>query len=60
MVDVVEEEIPKLDDVTFMLSPAPTTTASGKSGKDESLVIFCMDTSGSMCVTTEVCFLLSF
>lgn len=54
VVDVVDEEIPKMEDVTYMLAPAPTTTASGKSGKDESLVVFCMDTSGSMCVTTEV------
>ena len=55
VVDIVEEEIPKMDDVTYMLAPAPATTASGISGKDESLVIFCMDISGSMCVTTEVC-----
>ena len=54
MVDVVDEEIPAQEDVTFMLTPAPSTAASGRSGTDESLVIFCVDTSGSMCVTTEV------
>ena len=54
MVDLEDEEIPKNEDTTFMLMPAPCTAASGKSGVDESLVIFCVDTSGSMCVTTEV------
>ena len=50
----MDEEIPSNDDVTFMLQPAPSTTASGKSGTDESVVVFLVDTSGSMCVTTEV------
>ena len=53
--DLVDEEIPSSDDVTFLLSPAPCTTESGRSGEDASLVVFCVDTSGSMCVTTEVC-----
>ncbi|CAG2197276.1 unnamed protein product [Mytilus edulis] len=53
-VDIMEEEIPKERDVTFMLEPALSTTTAGPSGTDESLVIFCIDTSGSMCVTTEV------
>lgn len=54
IVDIEEEEVPTEEDVTFMLEPAPSTVASGPSGLDESLVIFCVDTSGSMCVTTEV------
>ena len=54
LVDLEDEEIPKNEDTTFMLQPAPCTAASGKTGVDESLVIFCVDTSGSMCVTTEV------
>ncbi|XP_076077752.1 circularly permutated Ras protein 1-like [Mytilus galloprovincialis] len=53
-IDIMEEEIPKERDVTFMLEPALSTTTAGPSGTDESLVIFCIDTSGSMCVTTEV------
>lgn len=53
-INVMDEEIPKEADVTFMLEPALSTTASGPSGTDESLVIFCIDISGSMCVTTEV------
>ena len=54
-VDLEDEEIPKNEDTTFMLQPAPCTAASGKTGVDESLVIFCIDTSGSMGVTTRVC-----
>ena len=54
IVDLMEDEIPSSDVVTYMLQPAPCTTSSGKSGRDESLVIFCVDVSGSMCVTSEV------
>ena len=54
VVDLMEDEIPSSDVVTYMLQPAPCTTSSGKSGRDESLVIFCIDISGSMCVTSEV------
>ena len=54
-VDIMEEEKPDKPDVTFMLQPAPSTQAGGRSGTDDTLVIFCVDTSGSMCVTTEVC-----
>ena len=57
MVDLEDEEIPTDEDVTFMLEPALSTTASGPSGMDEALVVFCVDKSGSMCVTTEVCIL---
>ena len=53
-VDIMLEEVPIQEDVTYMLMPAPSTTASGRSGMDESLVVFVVDTSGSMCVTTEV------
>lgn len=54
VVDVEEEEKPSADDVTFLVEPSLSTTASGPSGRDESLVIFCVDISGSMCVTSEV------
>ena len=46
------EEIPKENDVTFMLSP-PTATDPSKSSS-QSMLIFCVDTSGSMAATTEV------
>ncbi|XP_060063644.1 circularly permutated Ras protein 1-like [Ylistrum balloti] len=53
-VDIMEEEKPTRDDVTFMLTPALSTTSSGPKGTNNSLVIFCIDVSGSMCITTEV------
>jgi len=53
-IDVLPGEIPTLPDVTYMISPAPTTSGSSFSGTDESLVIFCVDISGSMCVSQEV------
>ena len=52
------EEIPTEEDTTYLL-----TTAAAQASKEghteaisaeESLVVFCIDTSGSMCVTTEV------
>jgi len=40
-----------------MLKPAPATTATSCGGVDESLVVFCIDISGSMCVSQQVQFL---
>ncbi|XP_059169853.1 circularly permutated Ras protein 1-like [Physella acuta] len=54
VIDVELEEIPTAEDVTYLMEPAMTTTASTMSGLDQSLVIFCVDTSGSMCVTSEI------
>ncbi|KAL3882463.1 hypothetical protein ACJMK2_028800 [Sinanodonta woodiana] len=54
VVDVDDEEVPTSEDLTYMLEPALSTTVSGLSGTDQSLVLFCVDISGSMCVTTEV------
>ncbi|XP_065179565.1 uncharacterized protein LOC135810028 [Sycon ciliatum] len=57
-VDISEEEVPKKEDVTFMITPAPATSASlaaDQSGAvDKSIIVFCVDVSGSMSVTTEV------
>jgi len=54
VVDILPEEIPNLADVTYMLRPAPATTAASCGGVDESIVVFCVDISGSMCVSKEV------
>lgn len=56
-VDVVQEELPAKLDTTFLISPAPAVegrTGGGVSSMEEALVVFCIDISGSMCVTTEV------
>jgi len=49
-VDVIAEEIPKEEGALFRITPA--TPAKASMARD-ALVGFCMDTSGSMCVTTE-------
>ena len=56
-VDIVSEEIPTQKDTTYMITPAlPTEDGPGVEGPNMagSLVVFCIDVSGSMCVTAEV------
>lgn len=56
-VDIVPEEIPTKEDTTFIISPAPVSqgvASGGAAGVEDALVVFCIDISGSMCVTTEV------
>ena len=56
-VDIVEEEKPSKEDTTFLITPATVEgggALGGVSGVDDAMVIFCIDISGSMCVTTEV------
>ncbi len=49
------EEMPTKDDTTFMIAPPQVTgEAAQGAGVGDSLVVFCIDVSGSMCVTTEV------
>ena len=50
----MEEEQPKDNDVTFMLEPALCTSASGLKATDQSIIVYCVDISGSMCLTSEV------
>lgn len=55
--DIVEEEKPSKADTTFLITPATMEgggAVGGVSGVDDAMVIFCIDISGSMCVTTEV------
>eukprot|EP00038_Savillea_parva_P007332 m.169362 g.169362 ORF g.169362 m.169362 type:complete len:769 (+) comp13092_c0_seq1:110-2416(+) len=49
-VDLDDEELPTANTIDYILKPAPCVTASDS----ESNVVFCVDTSGSMCVTTAV------
>eukprot|EP00727_Mastigamoeba_balamuthi_P004461 m51a1_g14012 putative ras gtpase (969) ;mRNA; r:1089721-1092844 len=43
------DEVPATAAYDYMIAPAPAT-----SGESNSLMVFCIDISGSMCVTTEV------
>lgn len=56
MADIVAEELPREEDTTYMIAPAPSTATQSLqgSGITDSVVVFCIDTSGSMGVTTEV------
>jgi len=49
-VQLEQEEIPAAETLDYILEPAPVAAASS----DEGSVIFCMDISGSMCVTSEI------
>jgi hypothetical protein len=56
-VDIVEEEKPTKGDTTFLITPAAVEgggALGGASGVHDAMVIFCIDISSSMCVTTEV------
>ena len=56
-VDLAPEEIPTKEDTTYLITAAAAMQAEGVAaarGTEESMVVFCMDTSGSMCVTSEV------
>jgi hypothetical protein len=48
IINLDEEELPRTDPVDYVISPAPA------GGLEEQNVVFCIDISGSMCVTTEV------
>eukprot|EP00048_Salpingoeca_helianthica_P014573 m.222372 g.222372 ORF g.222372 m.222372 type:complete len:765 (-) comp16017_c0_seq1:86-2380(-) len=48
--DLVPEEVPKQDIVDYIIRPAPTVVAD----QDEISIVFCIDISGSMCVSTPV------
>eukprot|EP00904_Undaria_pinnatifida_P010400 jgi/Undpi1/6490/HiC_scaffold_20.g08969.m1 len=58
--DDMEKPIKGQDSVDYIVEMAPISTAVARSGKgadddkDESTVLFVIDTSGSMCVTTAV------
>ena len=58
-VDLAPEEVPAVEDTTYLKTPAPTPAASSQGsevvgGLEDSLVVFCVDVSGSMCQTVEV------
>ena len=63
-VDIVSEEIPITGETTYLLTPPITTkgaeSATPTTGMEDALLVFCIDTSGSMCVTTEVIKLTSY
>lgn len=50
-----DEEKPSEESMDYILEPAPSLSLQrGVSGETTGLVIFCLDTSGSMCMTQEL------
>ncbi|CAF0741925.1 unnamed protein product [Adineta steineri] len=54
IVDIEQADLPKQEDATYLLSPAPVVHGSDMSGIDDSIVFFLIDISGSMASTTLV------
>ncbi|UJR20810.1 hypothetical protein I4U23_023922 [Adineta vaga] len=53
-VDIEQTDLPKKEDATYLISPAPVVHGSDMTGVDDSIVIFVVDISGSMSSTTTV------
>jgi hypothetical protein len=53
-VDIEQTDLPKQEDATYLIAPAPVIHGSDMTGIDDSIVIFLIDTSGSMSSTTLV------
>ena len=56
VIQIDDEEIPKAETVDYMLAPPPTDAESKQNEQDksESQIIFCIDVSGSMCVSQQI------
>ena len=55
IITIVDGEIPKQETVDYILEAAPTlSTEEKQKDKTESQIIFCVDVSGSMCVTQPI------
>jgi len=48
-----EEELPRAESVDYILEP-PSDKAEATASQDSVMVVFCIDISGSMCVSTEI------
>ena len=53
-VDIDKNDLPRNEDATYLVAPAPVVHGSDMTGVDDSIVIFLIDTSGSMSATTLV------
>src|SRR5690348_9189184 len=54
IVDIEQTDLPKQEDATYLISPAPVVHGSDMTGVDDSIVFFLIDISGSMSSTTLV------
>ena len=54
LVDIEQADLPKHEDATYLVAPAPVVQGSDMTGVDDSMVFFLIDVSGSMSSTTLV------
>ncbi|CAF2827379.1 unnamed protein product [Rotaria sp. Silwood2] len=54
IVDIEQTDLPKKEDATYLIAPAPIVHGSDMTGVDDSIVIFLIDISGSMSSTTLI------
>ena len=52
-IEIEEEEVPQSNEVTYLLEAAAQVEDRRMAGQDIS-VVFCLDVSGSMCVTQPI------
>ncbi|CAF1027360.1 unnamed protein product [Didymodactylos carnosus] len=52
--DIEQTDLPKQEDVTYLVAPAPAVHGADMTGVDNSIVIFVIDISGSMSTTTLI------
>lgn len=60
-VEITKQEVSSEEEVTYLITPPSTPSWSSQVGAklsfsegDDEFIVFCIDTSGSMSVTTEV------
>lgn len=53
-VDIEQTDLPRDEDATYLIAPAPVVHGSDMTGVDDSIVLFLIDISGSMSATTLV------
>jgi len=55
IIEIDSEEVPKAETVDYILAPPPDKDDESKSSdQSESQIIFCIDVSGSMCVSQQI------
>eukprot|EP00486_Rosalina_sp_Unknown_P000113 CAMPEP_0201564840 /NCGR_PEP_ID=MMETSP0190_2-20130828/3443_1 /ASSEMBLY_ACC=CAM_ASM_000263 /TAXON_ID=37353 /ORGANISM="Rosalina sp." /LENGTH=931 /DNA_ID=CAMNT_0047981539 /DNA_START=123 /DNA_END=2918 /DNA_ORIENTATION=- len=54
IISIDDEEIPKQETVDYILAPPSNMDEHKETDKSESQIIFCVDVSGSMCVTQAI------
>ena len=54
IISIDEEEFPKKETVDYILAPPASTDDAKETDQSESQIIFCVDVSGSMCVTQAI------